>query len=340
MKILFFSHKFHPDIGGIESISEMLANYLVANHHEVHIVTTSTLTDNKLFPFKVVRKPSFAQLLKEFSWADVLFENNICLRLSWLNIIFKKPSIVSLQTWLSTTNGPIQLHNKLKLLWLNKANRVVACSNSIRTATFPKAVLIGNPYDSEKFIIKDEIEKKKDFVFLGRLVSDKGVDLAIEAFNKFLGANGNNSNQQSLLTIIGEGDKREALESQVKAYGIEDRVFFTGGIRGEALVNQLNQHRYILVPSLWNEPFGIVALEGMACGCIPIVSNGGGLPDAVGKAGLIYERGNVESLVACMVLLKKNRALEKQLRDASKAHLLEYQSTTVGRKYLNEINTL
>lgn len=338
MKILFFSHKFYPDVGGIESISEMLATYFVDNQHKVHIVTTSKAIDDKLFPYKVVRNPDIIQLLKEFSWADIIIENNICLRLSWLNIIFKKPSIVGLQTWLSAKDGPVKFHDKVKMYWLRKANYVIACSSSIRAVTFPKAILIGNPYDNKKFKIVPRVSRNKDFVFLGRLVSDKGVDIAIDAFDAFLRRNDLNKNSQ--LTIIGEGDRRIALEEQVKKYGIEDNIIFTGGMRGDALVNLLNQHRYMLVPSLWDEPFGIVALEGMACGCVPIVSGGGGLPDAVGKAGLICERGSVESLIACMISLKENPVLEEQLREASKEHLIAYHSEAVGTSYLNIINTL
>ena len=48
------------------------------------------------------------------------------------------------------------------------------------------------------------------------------------------------------------------------------------------LVNQLNQSEILVVPSLWSEPFGIVALEGLACGCALLASDAGGLPDAVG----------------------------------------------------------
>ena len=338
MKILFFSYKFYPDIGGIESISEMLANYFVNEQHEVHLVTTSINFDDKVFPYKVIRNPSIFQLTREFSWADIVFENNICLRLSWLNSIFRKPSVISLQTWLTTNNESLQFHTKIKSYWLKKATQVIACSDPIRASIFSKAVLIGNPYDSEKFKIKPSVEKSKDFVFLGRLVSDKGVGLAIEAFNKFLHSNALNKDSQ--LTIIGEGNNRESLEKQVEVYNIKDRVLFMGGMKGEALVNLLNQHRYMLVPSLWNEPFGIVALEGMACGCVPIVSDGGGLPDAIGNAGLICERGSVESLVACMTSLKKNPALEYQLREASKEHLKIHRSKAVGRSYLNILEAL
>jgi glycosyltransferase involved in cell wall biosynthesis len=44
------------------------------------------------------------------------------------------------------------------------------------------------------------------------------------------------------------------------------------------------------------EPLGLLCLKGMACGRT-IVSDGGGLPDAAGKAGVVFERNSISSLV-------------------------------------------
>ena len=90
------------------------------------------------------------------------------------------------------------------------------------------------------------------------------------------------------LTVIGAGPELSALKERVTALNLTGRVKFTGGLTGNALVDELRQHKFILIPSKWREPFGVVALEGMAAGCIPIVADGGGLPDAVGNAGVIF----------------------------------------------------
>src|SRR5690606_40338743 len=92
------------------------------------------------------------------------------------------------------------------------------------------------------------------------------------------------------LTIIGDGPEAPVLKALAVKYGLEHKVDFKGSLQGKELVDCLNQHKLILVPSRWEEPFGNVALEGMACGCIPVVSDGGGLAEAVGHAGLTFQR--------------------------------------------------
>lgn len=108
-------------------------------------------------------------------------------------------------------------------------------------------------------------------------------------------------------------------------------------LSGEDLVQCLNDHRFILVPSVWEEPFGMVALEGMACGCIPIVSDGGGLPDAVGNAGLIFQRGNVDALIDAIQLVYKNKEIEERFRTIAMDYLLSFQKEPIAKRYLQVI---
>ena len=102
----------------------------------------------------------------------------------------------------------------------------------------------------------------------------------------------NLENRNWSLTIIGDGPHRDYLENLALSYNIIPHVNFKGFLKGDVLVEELNRHEIMVVPSRWNEPFGVVALEGMACGCAMLVSDGGGLPDAVGSAGLQFKRAN------------------------------------------------
>jgi len=160
-------------------------------------------------------------------------------------------------------------------------------------------------------------------------VSDKGADLIIKALYELAPAN-----PGLTLRIIGEGPEKEKLQSMAAELGVEKNIQFTGALRGEQLVEALNECRFIVVPSRWQEPFGIVALEGMACGCIPVVSNGGGLPDAVGEAGVIFERDNVASLVQAIRSVLLNPGEEQRLKQAAPEHLASFRSEEVSKKYL------
>jgi glycosyltransferase involved in cell wall biosynthesis len=338
MKILFLTHKFYPEIGGIEVNSEILAGSFHDAGHEVTLVTWTEDTGNKTFPYPVVRKPTFMELLKLHLWAKVVFENNPCIRLSWPGIFFKRPLVTALRTWIARSNGESSWKDKLKILWLKRAKLIITVSKSVRDRHWPSATVIGNPYRYQLFRKLPHIHRTRSFVYLGRLVSDKGVALAIKAFYSLSNSKEFKGVSPGItLTIIGEGPQRHYLEELTKGLGLSDQVVFTGALKGESLVEQLNLHEYLIVPSVWEEPFGNVALEGMACGCLPIVSDGGGLPDAIGNAGLTFKSGDEESLVKTIKKILKDPVLEAQLRKNAVLHLKNHQPEKVSQEYLKVI---
>lgn len=327
MKILFFSYRFNPEIGGIESISEMLANYFFCKGHEVHLITTTKNTNAANFPFKILSSPIIFTTIKELKWADIVFENNPCFSISYPNFFMRKPSVISLQTWLTENNGGLRLRQILKKFLLRSADRVVACSKAVKES-YPKAIIINNPYNEQLFKRTYNVDKIRDFIFLGRLVSDKGADIAIKAFFEVL-----KQHPTSSFTIVGDGEEMPFLQNLVKLLNIEQQVIFKGKLQGKALVNCLNEHKFLLVPSTWKEPFGIVALEGIACGCIPIVADGGGLPEAVGTLGLVFSRGKIEKLKDCMLKVISNKPAHEISPEAIQ-HLKNYRIPTIADKYL------
>lgn len=334
MKILLFSHSFYPNIGGIESISMMLANNFDKRQDvSVIVVTRTKEIGSKSFPFRVVRNPSVKEIANLLNWCDVAFENNPCLGMSWPNLLMRKPKIVGLQTWIGAPNEKITFQQKLKKRILSDYDVVTACSNKIKSFIYDKAIVIGNPYDSNNFLQKAVI-KKYDFVFVGRLVSDKGADMCIELLNEL-----NNFNvSEYSLTIIGDGPEMKKLRKLAENYNLTNEIRFLGFLQAEAIAKELNEHRYLLVPSRWEEPFGIVALEGMACGCIPIVSDGGGLPDAVGKAGVVFERNSLLSLIQSTIQLLENNKQQTTLLEYAQAHLSLHTEKKVSQLYFDIIS--
>jgi glycosyltransferase involved in cell wall biosynthesis len=335
MKILVLSYKFFPDIGGIEVNSELLADYFHKFGAEVCVVTTSDadVTHNREFRYEVVRNPSKLALIKLYLWADTVLENNPVLNLSWPLTFIKKRHCIALNTWISRVDGSLAIQDKLKLQWLRKADVVIAVSEKVRELTFKDAIVIGNPYRDDLFVTLNE-NRIRDFVFLGRLVSDKGVDMAVDLLHK-LNSDASFNNKTFSLTIIGDGPERNELEKRCLDYNLGNHVIFTGTLQGIELVKCLNEHKYLLAPSRWREPFGNIAIEGMACGCIPIVSDGGGLIDAVGKAGVVFERNNLESLVQNVMYLLHDTELESKLRSEFGNHLGNHKPELVAQQYFN-----
>jgi len=333
MRILFITHKFYPDIGGIEVNSEVLALGFHKAGHEVRMITWTASSGDRSFPFTVIRQPKTAVLLNEHRNADIVFENNPTLRLSWPAIFFNKPIVVALRTWVNRNQGSMAWQDKMKMYWLKRSSAVIAISEAVRERCWPQATVIGNPYRENLFRILNNEPRERDFVFMGRLVPDKGADIALKALQQLI----SNGGQLFNLTIIGNGPEEGNLKTLVETLKLQDQVTFTGSLRGEELVQCLNQHKYLLVPSTWEEPFGNVALEGMACGCLPIVSEGGGLPDAVGNAGLIVQRGSVEALVQGIQKLLTDKDFEQQLRNAARAHLANHHPDVVSNRYLEVV---
>ncbi|GHA48864.1 hypothetical protein GCM10007103_32140 [Salinimicrobium marinum] len=335
MKILILSHNFFPFIGGIEVNTELFAEHFVGRGHQVKILTWTPDPAVRSFAYEVIRNPGPTKIIQAHLWSDIILENNPCLRLAWPGFFIKRPFVISINTWIRRENGKIGVQDKIKMWRLHRSSKTVSASNALKLQTAPSSEVIKNPYRQDLFRVLPDIQKKKQFVFLGRLVSDKGADLAIKAVarlidRKILGK----SDIPPCLTIIGNGPEREALEGLVQELGLENLVEFKGAMRGEELVICLNEHRYILIPSVWEEPFGMVALEGMACGCVPIASRGGGLSEAVGPGGILFRRGDLEDLVDTLLKILEDPVLEARCRNAAPAHLEEHRSQLIAEKYL------
>jgi glycosyltransferase involved in cell wall biosynthesis len=329
MKILITSNRFYPDIGGIETISEILADHFIKSGHQVRLVTRSLGSDSGeiQFPYPVLRRPSIGELLSTFYWADIILQNNLEVRQLWPVILFRKSLVIGLQTWVRSSEGKRSSIQKMKLLALRAADEVIACSNAIRVDSFTNSKVIGNPYNSSLFKTFTNSIREKSICFVGRLVSDKGADMLIKAFAGL-------KPEGWKLNIIGDGPERPNLEKLASALGILEKVTFCGVLKGGALVSALNTQEIMVVPSLWREPFGVVALEGLACGCVLLVSDGGGLPDAVGSAGLLFRRGDESDLKNQLDMLIKDSSQRHVLRSRAAEHLENFKQDIVCTQYL------
>jgi glycosyltransferase involved in cell wall biosynthesis len=320
MKILLSSHFFHPSVGGIEEVSRVLVAEFARAGHEVRVVTTTREEDGAEFPFEIVRRPGPARLLALVRWCDVFFHNNISLQAAWPLLLARRPWVVAHHTWIARTDGRRGLRDRLKLRLLRRA-RNISISNAIAGHLGVPSRVIGDPYDGVVFKTDPHTVRDGDLIFVGRLVSDKGAALLLDALH-LLKAKG----VARTLTLVGDGPERAVL--QARAVGLDVR--FVGVLRGCELAVQLNRHCVLVVPSLWNEPFGIVALEGIACGCAVVGSAGGGLPDAIGPCGVTFPNGDAAALADC---LSRELPMD-EFRRAAPAHLTRYRAAVVARAYL------
>ncbi|HEX4956217.1 MAG TPA: glycosyltransferase [Thermoanaerobaculia bacterium] len=337
MKILLSSPAFAPSVGGLETVVALLAEGFAARGHDVVVVTATpagAADPTEAGEARVVRRPSARERLRWALWCEVYFQANVSLRELWPLLLVRRPWVVNHHSWYCRTDGHIALADRLKRGLLPFAAASIAVSHAMaadlaRTWPRSRARVLPNPYRAELFHLRPQIPRDQDLLFVGRLVSDKGADLLLAALAR-LAARG----IEPGLTIVGDGPEREPLEDQARKAGLAGRVRFLGRRRGEELARELCRHRLLVVPSRYQEPFGVVALEGIACGAVVVGSAGGGLAEAIGPCGRTFPNGDAGALAEVLAALLADPAACERLRSGAGEHLARHQPGAVADAYL------
>ncbi|QHT65768.1 glycosyltransferase family 4 protein [Rhodocytophaga rosea] len=332
MKILIYSGPFYPKVGGMETTSLILAQQFHLAGNEVKLITVTpgnTNSDRQHFAYEVLRNPSLWKMLILIWECDIFFHKGISLKAFWPIVFFRRKFVVMHETWYSRDhNGKKGWQDQLKL-FICRYIVNVAISKSIAQRIPAKSYVIPNPYESRIFTKIEGILRNKELIFLGRIVSDKGVDILLSALFLL-----KKRNITPVLSIVGEGPEKDSLLFQAKQLKIVDQIQFMGLKKGKELVNILNEHQILVVPSKWPEPFGIVSLEGIACGCVVVGSEQGGLKDAIGSCGVTFPNGNAEKLAETLYLLLTDQTKLLACRNNASFHLKNHSEEHIASLYL------
>ena len=106
------------------------------------------------------------------------------------------------------------------------------------------------------------------------------------------------------LWLVGDGERRNELQSLVDSEGVGDSVIFWG-IRTD--VPEILKTSDIIIMSSHYEGFGLAAVEGMAAGKPIIASDVNGLSQVVDKAGIVFPKGDSKALASCITLISNNQ---------------------------------
>ena len=154
-------------------------------------------------------------------------------------------------------------------------------------------------------------KKKKEILFVGRLVSEKGVDLYVEVVKSIapnypdwnFGVIGSlKLGDQNKTNFFGKEvvEKFKNIGSQATYYGFKDYSFVEEKMKTASI---------IVIPSLWEEPFGLVAAEAMSNGICIIASKVGGIPEIIRDNGVLIENINFQKLEKSLIELINNDKL-------------------------------
>jgi len=194
--------------------------------------------------------------------------------------------------------------------WMTyEASKVIICSSSMRGELehhfrLPpeKIAVIPNAIDASTYrrnFNRDDVRRRygigsyeKLVLFVGRLVPQKGVEYLIRAAPHIL-----ERHNEARFIITGDGWSKSHLENLAVSSGCGGRIRFLGFTSNSELVELTMSADALVVPSIY-EPFGIVALEGMAAGVPVVAANVGGLADIVehDRTGVLVYPKNPKSV--------------------------------------------
>jgi glycogen synthase len=183
------------------------------------------------------------------------------------------------------------------------------------------ATVIPNPYQNDVFKSAERGIRLHDLIFVGRLIRGKGVHILIEALREL-----EHRGLPRELTIVGNGPELPELVRAADGMAVS----FVGVKRDSELGELVADHKILVVPSLEPEPFGIVALEGLASGCSVVASRGGGLVEAVGPYGVFFEPGNPTALADAILAADSQTGSP----DGVAQHLAKHHAERIAGKYL------
>jgi glycogen synthase len=218
-------------------------------------------------------------------------------------------------------------YKSLEKLGLVNADLVLVNSRAIEQELhkyelpLPRVEVIPNGVDLDTFAPGHDWPADEGYVlFVGRLVAQKGVTFLLEALSVVL-----QRCPETRLIIAGDGELDLFLKRITRYLGIPHRVTFLDWTTGPDLVALYQRAKFVVVPSYY-EPFGIVALEAMACGRPVIASRIGGLAEIVddGVSGFLVEAGNHLQLAQRMVHLIQNNEQRLMMGQAARARAAEF----------------
>jgi len=167
---------------------------------------------------------------------------------------------------------------------------------------------------------------KRHLLYVGRLVPIKGVHVLIEAFPEIL-----RRHPDVRLVITGssffEGAARTDYERQLVALAqpVASNIVFTGFLPHETLKYLYSAVDIVVMPSVWQEPLGLVMLEAMASGTLLVGSSVGGVPEVIddGRNGLLVPAGDAGQLARAVCAALEDPASMRRMAQAGRDTIVE-----------------
>ncbi|MBU2892239.1 glycosyltransferase [Colwellia sp. D2M02] len=211
---------------------------------------------------------------------------------------------------------------KKSRIWFTKVNHFIAPSSCLKNiyvnAGFSAESITVKPHfiDPIETPITSSTRTDKYAVFIGRLTREKGIELLLESWRE----------NDIELRVYGAGP----LTYKVGAKK-QKNIRYMGEVSKEQVLQALATSQYLIMPTLWQEPFGFVVIEAFSQGIPVIASNIGAMPELIKhhKNGLLFKANNRNELQNQIDVMKN---IEKRDNMAQQAQL------DFNQKYSAQVN--
>jgi glycosyltransferase involved in cell wall biosynthesis len=185
----------------------------------------------------------------------------------------------------------LQTHRS-RQTWSRGIDAYIAISRFVKDKFVQSGFAAEKIYVKPNFVGPDPGERPcpGDYaLFVGRLSQEKGLATLLEAWQRL-------SSSVPLL-IAGDGPMRHDLETQVAENKLS-MIRFVGRLGREEVCDAMKKAAFLVVPSVWQEPFGLIVAEAFACGTPVLGARIGAIEEMVDDqvTGLYFSPGNPEAL--------------------------------------------
>ncbi|MEX8548197.1 MAG: glycosyltransferase [Mucilaginibacter sp.] len=312
--------------GGIERIiNGLITNYTQQGHDVTLFAHPDSTANCKLIPYPGKDHSAKSFIANCFTISKNILRGNFDIVHSFGRLAYLTPVLpLKIPKLMSYQREPTISQVK-KALLLAKKNSLYfsGCSNYItnQIKPFAPAFTVYNGVSTEIYQAETTVKTDAPLVFLGRIEPVKGTHIAIEIALK----------TQKKLIIAGNipAEHQYYFDQQIQPF-LNTQITYIGAVNDEQKNNLLQNSLALLMPVQWNEPFGIVMIEAMACGTPVIGFKRGAVPEVItyGKTGF-YGETVAELIEAVQQVHLLNRSAIRKLIEN------QFSDTIIAAQYLD-----
>ena len=205
----------------------------------------------------------------------------------------------------------------------------------VYNAIEPKSLAKPEDYDAETYKYLEFLKSKGHTVVmtLTRFTVQKGLTFLMEAV-----AQAAAKNPKIALLLVGDGEQRNELIEMAASYGIADKIFFTGFLRGKKWRDAYGVADVFVMSSV-NEPFGLTALEAAHFNNALIISNQSGVGEVL-KNILRYDFWDTQKLASQILAVSTSPTLLRDLQRGARAEYAKISWSDIAEQIMDEFLAL